>query len=377
MATHEFNLKRTIRLILTSRTYQLRYDPALEDHFDVANKSAPRHFRSPSLRRMTAEQVVDSIRVAADQKLDSRARLFHVNESTALSRVLGKPASRNEISRRRADDAAVVQSLELLNGEEFGALVYSAAILSDGAPSSNIGGVWLSEQITSLYKAVLSRPPSKTELETASEYVSSASSRSSPGFRTETAVLIDDDVPEYARAVGSWNWIDAPAPASGGRSRVQRAEPGKRIQHYVLDLPPARASPGDTLFVWVRIDPSDPPRQIMVQWNDGVTINDGGWSHRAYWGEDLIAFGKADSPSRRRLGDLPPPGEWVRLEVPASNVGFRGVGGRIVGLSFDQYGGTVHWDAAGVVSGPGSAEMEALGDLMWSLLASPEFQYIR
>lgn len=377
LATHDFNLKRTIRLILTSRTYQLRYDPALEDHFDVANKSAPRYFRSPSLRRMTAEQVVDSIRVAADQKLEPRARLFHVNESTALSRVLGKPASRNEISTARADDAAVVQSLELLNGEEFGALVYSAAILSDAAHVSSEDAGRLSNQITRLYTAVLSRPPSTAELEAAREYVSSAAGRSSPDSRTGPEVLIEDDLPEYARAVGSWNWTDAPAPASGGRWRAQRAELGNRIQHYVLDLSPARVMPGDTLFVWVRIDPADPPRQIMVQWNDGVTINDGGWSHRAYWGEDLIPFGKTDSPSRRRVGDLPAWGEWVRLDVPAAVVGFTGAGGRIVGMSFDQHGGTVHWDAAGIVAGMGSAETEALGDLMWALLASPEFQYVR
>ncbi len=47
---HGYDLKHTIRLILTSRTYQLKYDPKLEDHFDVAKPTAPRYFRSPSLR---------------------------------------------------------------------------------------------------------------------------------------------------------------------------------------------------------------------------------------------------------------------------------------------------------------------------------------
>src|SRR4030095_7068247 len=31
-----YDIKRTVRLILTSRTYQLQYDPKLEDHFDIA-----------------------------------------------------------------------------------------------------------------------------------------------------------------------------------------------------------------------------------------------------------------------------------------------------------------------------------------------------
>jgi hypothetical protein len=50
---HGFDVKRTVRLIVTSRMYQLKYDPAVEDHFDVAKPKDPRYFRSPALRRMT------------------------------------------------------------------------------------------------------------------------------------------------------------------------------------------------------------------------------------------------------------------------------------------------------------------------------------
>ena len=61
---HGYDLQHTIRLILTSRTYQLRYDPLLEDRLLLDQAAAPRYFRSPALRRLTAEQVLDSIRVA-------------------------------------------------------------------------------------------------------------------------------------------------------------------------------------------------------------------------------------------------------------------------------------------------------------------------
>ena len=37
---HGYDLKHSIRLVLTSRTYQLRYDPQLEDHFDVNHPQA-------------------------------------------------------------------------------------------------------------------------------------------------------------------------------------------------------------------------------------------------------------------------------------------------------------------------------------------------
>jgi hypothetical protein len=126
-----YDLKHSIRLILTSRTYQLRYDSALEDHFDVAKPSEPRYYRSPSLRRLTAEQAIDSIRLAAAQELESKKRAYLDKTSTALTRALGKPASRNEISTSRPDDAAVIQALELLNGPGFSSLIYSGQILSE------------------------------------------------------------------------------------------------------------------------------------------------------------------------------------------------------------------------------------------------------
>ncbi len=169
--THEYDLKHTIRLILNSNTYQAVYDPALEDHFDIAKKTDPRYFRSPTLRRLTAEQVVDSLRVAATQKLDPETRLYHQDRSTALSRALGKPASRNEISTLRPDDNAVVQALELLNGEEFNAIIYSSAILQESveaqastrAPSpprhESVTAADTFEPITRLYRAVFTRPP--------------------------------------------------------------------------------------------------------------------------------------------------------------------------------------------------------------------------
>lgn len=368
-----YDIKHTMRLILTSRTYQLKYDPALEDHFDVAKKTEPRCFRSPSLRRLTAEQVVDSIRVAATQRLDPASRLYLRNESTALSRALGKPASRNEISTLRPDDAAVVQALELLNGEELGGLVYSSAILGGGAATEE-------DRVNSLYRAVLTRAARAEESALAVEYLRSAGPREAGDAAERAVVWIDDGTPEGARLSGTWNWIEsADGPVKiGRRAHVQTAKDGKPVQHYSLGG--SLSSPvgaRDTLWAWVYLDEKDPAREVMVQWNDGVMSNDGGWAHRAYWGEDAIMFGRAGTASRQRMGDLPKAGEWVRLEVPAAGVGFIGAGARVVGLSFDQAGGTVVFDAAGVVSRGNDPSAVAMGDLMWALVAGPEFHYIR
>jgi len=156
---HGYDLKHTVRLILTSRTYQLKYDPALEDHFDIGKPSVPRYFRSPSLRRLTAEELLDSIQLAALQKLNPAERLYKQPSSTDLTRALGRPAARNEVSTGRPEDVAVVQSLELLNGQEFHDRVYNAQILKE-TPS-----------VEHLYWAVFSRPPAPEELNAGLEFL--------------------------------------------------------------------------------------------------------------------------------------------------------------------------------------------------------------
>ncbi len=160
---HGCDLKHTIRLILTSRAYQLGYDPALEDHFDVAKPMEPRFFRSPSLRRLTAEQFMDGVKIAVNQTLSPSARLFRSNNSTALSRALGRPAARGEISTGRPDDVAVVQELELLNGKEIHSIVYGGKTLSALAGDQG--------RLDKIYLAALNRLPTDQERSIADEYI--------------------------------------------------------------------------------------------------------------------------------------------------------------------------------------------------------------
>ena len=68
--------------------------------FDVTKPTQPRYFRSPSLRRLTAEQLLDSVRLATTQTFDPNARLWKDKSSTALTRALGRPTARDEISTR-------------------------------------------------------------------------------------------------------------------------------------------------------------------------------------------------------------------------------------------------------------------------------------
>lgn len=100
--------------------------------------------------------------------------------------------------------------------------------------------------------------------------------------------------------------------------------------------------PNDMLMAYVYLDPSNPPSEVMLQWNDGT------WLHRAYWGANNILLGTDGTNERRYMGALPAVGQWVRLQVPANYVG---LGSQPVnGISFVLYDGRAWWDHAGKVA---------------------------
>jgi hypothetical protein len=100
---------------------------------------------------------------------------------------------------------------------------------------------------------------------------------------------------------------------------------------------------GDTLYAYIYVDPANPPSEIMLSWNTGSS-----WEHRAYWGANLINYGLNGTPSCRYMGPVPATGQWIKLQVPASQVGLEGT--TVSGMSFSLYNGRATWDAAGVTS---------------------------
>lgn len=134
-------------------------------------------------------------------------------------------------------------------------------------------------------------------------------------------------------------------PAGGGH--VEAAQPGIH-QHYLEGATATLSAVGstDNLFVWVYLDATRPPRELMIQWKVGPNWNTDG--RRAYWGENLIAWGDNNSPSRRHKGALPKLGEWVRLEVPASelDIGTRAING----IAFTLFDGCAAFGASGKIA---------------------------
>jgi PKD repeat protein len=167
------------------------------------------------------------------------------------------------------------------------------------------------------------------------------------GPGTET-VWLDDATPAGADLTGSepWSWVTAnPVPYSGARAHQSALMSGAH-QHYFLNgTTNFPVGTGDTLFTYVYLDAANPPTQVMLQWFDGS-----GWEHRAYWGasNQLGWGGPQSSNAGRAMGALPAVGQWVRLEVPASQVGLEGK--TVKGMAFALYGGRATWDTAGRIS---------------------------
>ncbi|HEV3263353.1 MAG TPA: PSD1 and planctomycete cytochrome C domain-containing protein [Gemmataceae bacterium] len=162
-------------------------------------------------------------------------------------------------------------------------------------------------------------------------------------------VWVNDSLPPGAVAEGnegaaSWRWVPSPGhPAHSGRKASKRSARG-RSQHFFTGANPRlKIGAGDRLFAHVYLDPKDPPRTIMLQFNDGT------WEHRAYWGSNLIDWGVDKTASRFPMGALPAAGQWVRLEVAPQAVGLK-PGTALNGLAFTQHDGTVYWDRAGIVT---------------------------
>ncbi|MDA1193295.1 MAG: DUF1553 domain-containing protein, partial [Candidatus Poribacteria bacterium] len=159
-------------------------------------------------------------------------------------------------------------------------------------------------------------------------------------------VWLDDDQDNGGQNIGDWNVIEkGSGPVfSGKTARRQSADKDEIVQHTFQNASRRLSvNDGDSLYAYVWIDPDAPPKAVMLQWNSG------GWEHRAFWGDDVIEYGGIgeDAPSHRRIGDLPTPGEWARLEVDTQQVGLE-AGNVANGMAFTQFGGTAYWDAAGV-----------------------------
>ena len=159
----------------------------------------------------------------------------------------------------------------------------------------------------------------------------------------DDTVWVADDLPAGAITWGdseSWNWIDdAPTPISDSLAHQSNLVAAIHQHYFSGATETLSVSTGNVLYAYVYLDPSNPPSEVMLQWNDGS------WEHRAYWGANQIGWGADGTNGRRYMGPLPAIDQWVRLQVPASSVGLEGH--TLNGMAFTLFGGKATWDEAG------------------------------
>ncbi len=196
LQTHNYDLKHIARLILTSQTYQR----AATAEGSRAVKGSERLFAATARRRMTAEQLVDSLCAVAGKEFDCemmtqdpecrQAAKDHTNlgvprrawEFGSLSNERDRPAlakpraqvftdilaafgwreSRAEPRSTRDHDANVLQPALLANGV-FGARI--VRLTDDSALTAlALTAQPVAPLVTQLFERTLSRPPSAAEL---------------------------------------------------------------------------------------------------------------------------------------------------------------------------------------------------------------------
>lgn len=125
-----YDMKHTLRMILTSQAYSMK---------SATKKAIPYtpQYANPSPRRMTSEQLLDSIAIVTrhypkpERLFGTRVenpvvRTWRYKEPGPMSIALGRP-NREQVVSARDQQATIIQMLEMVNGEDFSDRLIAAA----------------------------------------------------------------------------------------------------------------------------------------------------------------------------------------------------------------------------------------------------------
>ena len=342
---HGYDIKRLIRGILVSRAYQL---PA------VARAGEPPArdyvFRGPERRRLTAEQFSDAVGAITGEwsvLRDSYVRDWRA-ASTDLTRALGRPI-RDQVISARAAQATTPQALELVNGEiltkrlALGARrmvgrlppapvsIFNKAVAGRNAASSTFDiDVSNAQRLWLIVEEAGSNAPERVQpIWSQAEFVA-------PDGVTRLAALKPAD-PAGLRSGSQGNGVAVKNP-----SRLTYDISGRGFTRFrgTIALENPRSEIGATLNPQVRfyVFDAEPDMERLTPPAPGAPLPDGpkldtieATVDRIFW----YALGRAPSADERRLA------------------------------------------AAALDDGRGGPSSDGLADLLWAVMMTPEFQFIR
>ncbi|MCS7465411.1 DUF1549 domain-containing protein [Stieleria sp. ICT_E10.1] len=167
-----FDLRSLIRVITTSKAYQLSAIP--NDHNLVDSQNYSRYYP----KRLQAEVMLDAIdQVAGTQTsfanlpIGTRAVALpdnSYNKASPFLRVFGRPEATSVCECERVQSGSLAQSLHLMNAGDI-----KSKLAAGGGRINRLVGEKTSadEKVTELYFAAFSRSPSDAELATALQYL--------------------------------------------------------------------------------------------------------------------------------------------------------------------------------------------------------------
>jgi hypothetical protein len=194
-AEHGYDLRRLIRTITASRTYQLAAAPNATNADDETN------FSRAIVRRLTAEQMLDSISkvLAAPLPLENApagTRLAQLAEgrkhyrpaTTEVDKFVasfGKPPRLIASDCERSNETAIPQAFQLISGPLMQQLLTRKDNVLDKLLSSGNDATTVGE----LFWTTLSRAPSPVEVERCSAYLAAGQDRRRAAEDLEWALL--------------------------------------------------------------------------------------------------------------------------------------------------------------------------------------------
>lgn len=331
-AAHGYDLKHLLRRMMTSRAYRL---PAA-----TASSETPYRFRGPLPRRLSAEQFLEGVSAITGEwrTLDPRsagvstyARDWQL-KSTPLGRALGR-AIRDQVITERQNQPTTLQALELVNGETLATLLHRGALrLRDQLPAAP-RNLFDSGVITSQKGSV--------DIDIA-------------GAEKLYLVLVDIDSYDPTRTRAGW------ANASFDGTPVALPTEPLRFKGDTADSPALIAAAPSTLIVEV------PPNAARFRATVGVDES----SLASDINPRIRFFVFRQQPDARRL--LPVEGEPPVVQPqPTTDTN------RLVTTLYRHAFGRPPSNRERQIARQMASSTDGLEDLLWSLVLSPEFQYVR
>lgn len=350
-AEHGYDLKHLLRRVMTSTAYQL---PAVPTAEAIAGDYL---FRGPYVRRLTAEQFVDSVsaitgewRVRQRKPIESaqRSREWRL-KSSPLTRAMGRPV-RDQVTTQRNEQATMLQGLELVNGGTLARTLERGAKRMLGrlaaAPrnlfdSGRVGGKAMEIEVDlrgaqELWLVVVDEDSYDPNRITAGW---AAAELIGPAGSVPLRELID--VREQPlRPLRFGDTVDPDAVAGGLPSQFHADLRGRRFQRLLATIGVDEASRASDINPRLRyfVFAEKPNREQLINVAAGAPVET-----EAAPAEALVerlyrqAFGRKPSPQEKAIAE-----QSMRAEGTAESIA-----------------------------------TEGLEDLIWSVFLSPEFEYIR